>query len=175
MRMKYVAMLMAGLVWIGTSGMVYADLVTQTFAGTVSDGLYQGAVGTGSFTYDTDLILEGDEILNVENGLTVAFSFGGQVFDESHDVDFDIFPELEFSDGRPVFLDYSLVDGQSDVNFSDPMLFAVALGEISLSPGDVDYDVELFAQAVPVPAAIWLLGSGIACIIGLGRKTIGKL
>lgn len=175
MRMRYFSILIVVLAVIGTAGMVQAGLVTYTFSGTVLDGPFEGSIGTGSFSYNRDLIIEGNEVLNVANGLTVAFSFGGQAFDATHDVDYDEFPELEFYDGMPVFLDYQLVDGWSDVDFDDPNLLGLGLGELNSSVGDFDYEVELFAEAVPIPGAIWLLGSGIVCLIGLGRKTTDKV
>jgi hypothetical protein len=41
---------------------------------------------------------------------------------------------------------------------------------IGLSAQDVGYSVTLTPSAVPVPAAVWLFGSGLLGLVGIRRK-----
>ena len=175
MKKKYLSILIAGLILVGIPGMAQSALVTKTFFGTVIEGTFTGYIGSGSFTYNDNLIIIGDEIIDPTNGLLVSFSFDSQVFNETNDVDFDWCPVLEFSNFEPILLDYVLVDGINGVIFNDPNLVALGMRDLFPSSGGYDFETEIFAQAVPIPSALLLLGSGIAALIGLQRKKICKV
>lgn len=40
----------------------------------------------------------------------------------------------------------------------------------SFNGGTLSYDVSITVAAVPVPAAVWLFGSGVLALLGIGRK-----
>ena len=69
MKTTYLSILIAGLILVGIPGMAQSDSVTKTFFGTVLDGPFTGYTGTGSFTYDDNLITNGDKTINPTDGL----------------------------------------------------------------------------------------------------------
>ncbi len=172
---KYVFCLFAALLILaGLPGMAPADIVSYSFIGTIEDGFRAGDSGTGSFTYDDALIVNGDETLDPTNGLTVSFSFDGQVFTQTHDSDFDAYPMLEFDDYMPTYLDYLLVNGQNDVAFGDNQLMELETsGLFPSSAAGYDFETTLLATPVPIPGALWLLGPGLVGLIGLRRRARG--
>jgi hypothetical protein len=175
MKKRYLSVLTAILMLVGIPGMAQSDLVTYTFIGTIVDGPRTGETGTGSFTYDDDLIINGDEIINPkEDGLLVSFTFDGQYFNETNDALYDESPELGFDNSEPTFLDYYIADGVNGVNFNDPNIaglwFYTDPGLIPLSSGDFNFKTEISAVPVPIPGALWLLGSGMIGLAGLRRR-----
>jgi hypothetical protein len=174
-------LIIALLIPVAMPGMVLADMVTQTFQANIAHGDYRGdQFGTGSFSYDTDWIEAGDFTLDPSLGLTVTFSFDGQNFNEQNDIDFlesppDQYPQLYFSDFQPISLDYWLINGVNGVAFSDPNLEELYISgsaefEDLGSGAAYDYKTVLGVEAVPIPAAIWLLGSGLIGLAGFRRR-----
>ena len=164
------------LILAGIPGVAQSELVTNTFIATVLDGPLAGDFGTGSFTYDDDLVE--DEIIGPTERLTVSFTFDGQVFDHTNDRSFDFFPELVFDGFIPVELDFTLADGVNGVNFNNPLLVVLSMDELSPfngngsfdGSGNFDFETELVATVVPIPAAAWLLGAGLIGLLGLRRR-----
>jgi hypothetical protein len=174
MRKSFFCLFAALLILAGLPGTVPADIVSYSFIGTIEDGYRMGDSGTGSFTYDDTLIVNGDEVLDPTNGLTVSFSFDGQLFTQTHDADFDTYPMLEFDDYTPVYLDYVLVNGQNDVAFGDNQLSELETsGLLPSSAAGYDFETTLMATPVPIPGTVWLLGSGLVGLIGLRRRSHG--
>ena len=154
----------------GIPGMAQSAPVTNTFIATVAEGPLAGQSGTGSFTYNDDLIINGEEELNPTDGLLVTFSFDGQAFDQTNDVDFDDFPILEFSNFIPIILDYFLVDGENGVNFNNPFLAELEMFDLFPSSGNYDFEMEISATLVPIPGALWLFGSGLSGLVALRMR-----
>lgn len=142
-----------------------AALLTESLTGVVMSGPFAGTVGTGSFSYDDSLIVEGDEILGVADGLTVSFFILGQPFTESDDLAFPHTPLLEFDGGTPVFLDFIIArdptgPGLGPIN--DPRVLAIVFDEISPAPGG-GFSGPVFIIGVPEPSSIALFaGLGLA-------------
>ncbi|MBU1056003.1 MAG: hypothetical protein KKC46_19580 [Proteobacteria bacterium] len=175
MKNKYLSILIAVLILVGIPVMAQSASVTKTFWGTVWDGPFTGYIGTGSFSYDDKLINNGDEGINPTGGLSVMFSFYSQFFDETNDIDFNGYPELSFDDFIPISLDYVLVNGINGVNFNVPNLAELSMWELFPSSGGYDFETIIYAASVPIPGTLWLLGSGIAALIGLRTKKIYKV
>jgi hypothetical protein len=155
----------------GIPGVAQSDLVTKTFIATILEGPLEGEFGTGSFSYDNDIL--GDDIIGPAEGLTVSFNFEGQVFNETNDQSFDLFPELVFENFVPVELDFFLTDGVNGVNFTNPLLLELEMEDALLpdsGSGNFDFETELSAEVVPIPAAAWLLGAGLIGLLGLKRR-----
>ncbi len=134
----------------------FAAIVTANFTATViGDAPFTGNIYFGTFSYD-DAVLTGagPETLDpVSGNVTVAFTFEGQAFDETNDSDFNTFPQLEFIDGVPVYIDYLLVEGASGVDFNDPTLASFEFDSFLDPDGAGGFTVDAFVAVVPVPAA----------------------
>jgi hypothetical protein len=169
MKKKYLSVLIAVLMLVGIPGMAQPALVTYTFIGTIAYGIRIGDTGTGSFTYDDTLV--DHETINPTDGLEVSFTFDDQDFDETNDEMYDQFPELGFLDSEPTSLDYYIAKGVNGVDFKDTNIASLWVhGELISSSGDYDFEIEIDANPVPIPGALWLLGSGIIGLAGLQRR-----
>jgi hypothetical protein len=174
MKKNYLSTLLAVLILAAIPGMAQSALVTNTFIATVAEGPLAGQFGTGSFTYNNDLLINGEEEIDPTEGLLVSFSFDGQNFDQTNDVDFDESPLLMFSNFIPDILDYILAEDENGVNFNNPLLVEIGLGELSPSSDNYDFETELSTYLVPIPGALWLFGSGIAGLAALRIRRRNK-
>lgn len=148
-----------------------AALVTKTFIATINDGALKGNYGTGNFTYDNALLITGNETLDALDGIKVNFSFDGQVFNETNDSGFgsiNTFPELSFANFQANDLNYQLDNGVNGVLFTNPAIQGVYTKGLTASPGGYDFTSTL--TAVPIPASIWLLFSGLTSLLVAGNK-----
>lgn len=170
MKKSYLYLFIAMLILAGMAGMAQASLVSYTFIGYIDDGYRQGDYGTGSFSYDPTLLSGGVESLDPADEITVTFSFDGQLFSQTDDSEFDEFPIIEFDDFEPVYLDFLLVNGINGVGFNDNNLLDISTSDLIASNAGYDFKTVLTATPVPIPGAVWLLGSGIIGIAGLRRR-----
>ena len=174
MRTTYLAIYLTLALIAGIPGAVQSGMVTFTYQGIVMEGPLTGSTGEGTFTYD-DILLEDPNfsgVLTPTDGLMVTLTFDGLDFNETNDADYDEFPELEFeainseSDYEPVYLNYVLVDGENGVDFNYPDLALIETTDLLRGSEAYDYTTEIFALVIPIPGAFWLLGTGIAGLIG---------
>ena len=140
-----------------------AAVITHTFSAEVTgEGPLQGEVGSGSFTYDDEwLVEEGEDTLESADGWTLEFTFLGQLYDQTDDVDYSggEFPTLKFDgDGEPTEMDYEV----------DNLGLAFFIGElIPLSDSNLDYTSEIVIDrydpvVVPEPGSLTLFGLGLS-------------
>ena len=161
-----------------------AVLVTENFTSTVLDGAFSGVEAVGSFTYDDSFISGfGFESIDANQGLTVEVSLFGQTFFESNDIDYSNgLPSLEFNNGSATLLDF-FVSEQYEWADSDGVGYwatdvtditrqgALNFGAFSLNAiAGGGYDGNFIVNAVPVPAAAWLFGSGFVALVSAGRR-----
>jgi len=158
-------------------GAVQAATVTHNLSVEVLSGPFTGTTGSGFFSYDDATLTNiGDEYLTSTSGsLTLELTVFGQTFYQSDDVDFSFYPELGLIDGAPTTLDY--IVAESDVLVTTDILFpgVMDFGIYDLywvnSSFFAELEVNTHVSSVPVPAAVWLLGSGLLGLFGLfGRK-----
>jgi len=161
-----------------------AVLVTENFTSTVLTGDFAGAEAVGSFTYDDSLLSgSGFESLDAFQGLKVEVTLFGQTFFESNDIDYSNgLPSLEFNNGSATLLDFVVSEqyewadangvGYWATDVTDiTRLGVLNFGEFSLNAvAGGGYDGNFIVNAVPVPAAAWLFGSGIIALVGAGRR-----
>ena len=65
----------------------------------------------------------------------------------------------EFTD---IFIDLS-ASGLSNLNF-------LKFEGLDNAGGSAGFDIDAVEGAVPIPGAVWLLGSGLVCLVGLKKK-----
>ena len=82
------------------------------------------------------------------------------------------------SPDTPVNLDVSMFDLVSGGTNTPPMYAGYRLNNFNVNPNDPNFpDGEFWAFAstpVPIPGALWLFGSGLAGLIGIGRWRMRK-
>ena len=170
MNKNFLYILFVPAIILGITG-TSNSITTKTFIGTIVDGPLQGQTGTGSFTYNEDLVVDAYETLYPAQGLTVSFTFMGQDFNETNDIDFDDYPILEFDNFNPDVLDYMLEEGVNNVDFIHPSLFALQMNELFDSEElGFDYEIDIFPTYVPIPSSVFLFVSGLIGIVGIRRK-----
>ena len=150
----------------------FATVVENFTAIVVGDDPFTGNNYFGSFSYD-ETVLTGvgfEELDPVFGAVTVDFTFEGQAFDETNEVDFNAFPILAFLDGVPNDIQYMLVEGLSGVDFNDPTVREVLLEGALVPDGTGGFTADAFVTVIPVPAAVWLFGSGLLGLVGIARR-----
>lgn len=176
---------LSGILVAGMLGFmpVSADAITTfDISGTVADGAFSGAVGSGSVSFN-EALLTGvtGEFLNPGNDADFALSFSlfGQLFSAFDDIDFDDFPLLTFDEnGNPTDIDF-VVDEASLTNPTDIVQAGVAsfdlfgLSQDPFSSGLITgISVNGGISAVPLPATLPLfLGGLLAGGFLLRRRT----
>lgn len=180
-RTTLIFMLLAGLLAAGV-GPAGAALLQQNFALEIlanTGGVYEPGVGdvfNGYFIWDDSTLAGGiaeivsadilavpgtvfDDTFSAANldflaPSTVEFDGGGNIVDFSifwYDYAMDYGGDIVYSDTPNQFIGYLITGGAS------PTVDNQIFGAITLAP-------------IPVPAAVWLLGSGLLGLLGLKRR-----
>lgn len=86
---------------------VNAKPIVYDFQVNVTEGSLKGSIYQGFIRYDDEKITGvGEEIITVEDGLTVCMNFFNQNFDQTKDVNYPQYPKLTLNEGKPESLDF---------------------------------------------------------------------
>ena len=185
MVFKLIAKFLVALVAV-TSFSANSAPVTYNLTGTVvTPGDFFGETGTGSFSYD-DIYITGSglEYIDASSSLTVDFTIFGQTFTEVDDLDYTELgaPELILDDGTPVSFDFWISEipelpfGTNTVDILQPGIVMIDTwnpanpDNFNLIPVEGGFEVDVFVETIPIPAAVWLFGSGLIGLIGVARR-----
>jgi len=158
-----------------------------SFGATVLEGSYAGTMGYGSVSYDFNSLTGGIDTLYPGEGLfEFSLTLLGQTFTMVDDSDYPNFPEVDFSSYMPTHINFLVVEDGTQI--LEPNVISLGIdsdvfgvGTDTICPvvngnGCYDYYVEAFVivadipPEVPVPAALWLFGSGLLGLAGIARK-----
>jgi len=173
---------LSSMLWVNAP--VQAAQVTKTFQATASNsGAFNGTVGTGSFTYNDDLII-GDDSIDPTNGLTLSLTVFGQNFVQTDDINYDEFPKLYFVNSALSAIDFIVSEttyntGTNHTLIDEPNVERIFVGNegnvnsFNLGTDGYDYNIGLTIATyavtnTPEPATLALLPLGIAA--GLFRR-----
>ena len=99
------------------------------------------------------------------SAISVDFSsLRGNLSYNSNTYDFALWPITTTLD----YGTYSQLDGTFDIGWSENL--NIDLGSILLEPANLEVNLQGYLTTIPVPAAIWLFGSGILVLFGFSRK-----
>ncbi|MEL7086329.1 MAG: hypothetical protein AAF268_17635 [Cyanobacteria bacterium P01_A01_bin.3] len=85
----------------------YSAPITYRFTVDVTEGSLAGNTFEGMVSFDGDAISgEGEEVLQVEDGLSVSMTMLGETINELQDVDYPEYPQLTLMDGDVERLDF---------------------------------------------------------------------
>lgn len=176
-KLKLTALASAMLVSVSAN----AAIVTENFSVSVLDGEFIGTTGSGFFSYDNSLITGfGNETIDANSGLALELTVFGQTFTEANDIDYSGYPALTFLDGAISSLDYYVSESMCfdciDQNITD--IIKDGVYDFSIYPltklADGSFEAVLSVNGsinpVPVPAAVWLFGSGLIGLAGVARR-----
>jgi hypothetical protein len=138
-------------------------------------------IGTGSFSYDDSILVDGDGTASVISGsLTLSATIFGIAFDATNDSDYSSFPLAIIAGGVPIGIDYILNNGVNGVDFTGvtyggfPVIF-VAAGPVTGigDDGSLNIDAIVGTREVPVPApaSLALFGLGLAAMGAARRRS----
>lgn len=140
-----------------------ADFLGTTFSGTVTidDGLLD-AFGDG---------------VAIGSEAEISIDFDGVTYTEVQDIGYPGYPEVEFFDFDPVFIDFIIEDGINGVAFNDPDVFALSMfTDLTNVGGTFEGFAELnygFAP-VPVPAGAPLALGALAAFGWVRRRQVAQ-
>ena len=180
-RSKLVHMLLGAAVIAGSS-CANAEMVNYTINGSVIDGgfnvfgLSGGSSITASGQFENSALTNGNGVVSFDSfsGNTMTISIGTEVVTEMNDLDYYIGgkPSLSFTGGLLSSFDYASFWGVNDAT-ADFQSYSLNFDDFDLMWGEWDPNVIISTTGtspVPVPAAVWLFGSGLLGLIGFAKK-----
>ncbi len=134
-------------------------------------GLTSGDTITATGTFDDSVLVAGSGVIDFSmgSGNTMTINVGTETFTAANDIDYGsgTGPSIELSSLSLYdfdFLAYAGTNGAT-VDFSS---FFTTFDDFDQMFGDWRTTVEI--TAVPVPAAVWLFGSGLLALAGVARR-----
>jgi hypothetical protein len=154
-----------------------AFTVTYDFTVTVTSGDYIGSY-QGQFSYDdANLTGNGEESVNAtQDNLSILFTFLGNTYTESDDLDFPEFPQIYFQDGNLLGLNFIVLPPKATPGF---YLFGTEflVGNTDYFDGtlvgNITYKQWENPDPEPIPEPAEIAGSFLALVLmkwGLGRR-----
>jgi hypothetical protein len=141
--------------WVSSANAVS---VTETWKVTITDsGPFDGFMGFGSFSYESDALIDGDETLDPGSGLEgLDVTILGQTFTEVDDIDFPFLPFLTFTDFVPTDIDFVVGEGpfyDNPISIAEPGVLEIDFAS-GLTPGaGGGFESEATAFVIPEPTA----------------------
>jgi hypothetical protein len=163
------------------------NLITTDVDGTAFGGVTVGNVFQGSLAVDTHDL---QEVVDADGGFATiivpltTYDFDSDVFNLSYSVNVGNYEYTEQT--AESFASEFTVDNPADVD--DVTAFSLEIGDSSFNDLDISYgnttgiwsatdggtgnvvSGTFTVSAVPVPAAVWMFGSGLIGLIGVKRK-----
>ena len=172
-----------GMLLLVVASNTHATLVNYTITGDVIFGDeygYTNAFGLTEFETITatgifdDSVLTGSTgtvLFGAGSGNTMTLNVGTTVFSASNDIEYDLgAPELEFLAGDLFGFDILIYNGVNDAT-ADFSSFFLGFDDLDGLYGEWQTTVVFSpVSAVPVPAAVWLFGSGLLGLIGFAKR-----
>lgn len=147
------------------SSTVSATIITEDLFGEVLVGSLAGETGTGTFSYDDELIAGiGFETL-VTDEFNLEFTIFSKTFTNVDDFAYPETPELIFFDGLAIELDFLVFQGIPVAGVNDFTIF-----DLLPSSSTGFYTEVTVNTVVPLPLSFWLFGSGLLGLVGHARK-----
>jgi hypothetical protein len=190
MKKQIVAILMA-LMLISLANAAYAGLITENFSGTITyadasnpfdvaaDDLF-GWTTTYDLTYQNSL---GNIVIGDDQDMKLSVTIGSRTFGETEDVFYGpgtfgapilTFDDQDRIDGVSLLVD-DYANGYRFRSLGDGSGFDIySIGadgfsdNIHLVSGTFSFD----AAPVPIPGALWLMGSGLVGLLGYRRRKV---
>ncbi len=176
-----------------TAGAVHAELITQSFTGTITTAVDNNAFGVAvndsiswSATYDTQAQLTNSNylVLNQNPNYKLQVTVGNRTFNETEDISYntpDPFggPSLMFGSGdiaNGITGVSFVVDFKINPNAQNDTVFNLFESEFKIYEKKQNQNpmvvgtLDMTPSAVPVPSAILLLGAGLVGLAGFNRK-----
>jgi hypothetical protein len=190
MKKQIVAILMALLV-ISLANTAYAGLITENFSGTITyadasnpfdvaaDDLF-GWTTTYDLTYQNSL---GNIVIGDDQDMKLSVTIGSRTFGETEDVFYGpgtfgapilTFDDQDRIDGVSLLVD-DYANGYRFRSLGDGSGFGIySIGADGFSDGIhlVSGTFSFDAAPVPIPGALWLMGSGLVGLLGYRRRKV---
>lgn len=134
-------------------------------------GLAAGDTITASGMFDDSVLTLGTGTISFANGSgnSLTIYAGSQVLTASNDSQYftSTFPSITLFENALTDFDYIVSAGVNDaiVNFDS---YATTFSDVDGMVGD--WQTEVTLTAVPVPAALWLFGSGLIALVGFAKR-----
>lgn len=157
------------------------DYVNNCYVGAESSmsSLSLSALVSGSLTYDDTLVSPvGNSYIGHGDGLIgLSLNFGSLSYTETDDLNYGFgYPDAEFIDGALVGIEFSTdyvnCCGQTvwelDMVGHEFQFMDFSSGNLVASGTWQNTSV----SAVPVPASVWLFGSGLVGLVGVARRKL---
>ena len=168
----------SGDVFLTESGVASAtgstSVVDPAVSLSIGSGITQSAAASGTATDGfawTDILTDLD-ITSVNTSLeTLTFNFDYSVMLNTEAIGIDSIAEAAVFvwDGNVTYID-SFIDGTNQAALTGTIEFILGAGETKLI---LAQGVDVFGEAaavIPVPAAVWLFGSGLLGLVGVARR-----
>lgn len=141
---------------------VHAATIQLTIVVDEVDPLYSGVVpNVGTITYTaSSLTGVGDETLTDADGISFSLSFDGDTYIPQDDASFPTLPELYFTDGYFVGLNFEAPLKADNATASGYILIDNANVFYSFD-GNNEYGAHFVAIALPEPSAFMMLGASL--------------